>query len=165
MTATAIAIQPEQNNHLAELIAAHEERVGILRIQAARMGTDTPPHITIEIEKIIDELAHLKQASTYPVSPALMEELGPAGRSQLWMSHIMRLDADIGRVARDLRELRGHDLRELREHLDERIDELQAQLNLRLDNLIFAIGASQPAAKPARSVRPISLDRRAKAGR
>jgi hypothetical protein len=162
---TATAIQPEQNNHLAELIAAHEERVGLLRIQAARMGADTPPHITIEIEKIIDELAHLKQASSYPVSPALMEELGPAGRSQLWMSHIMRLDADIGRVARDLRELRGIDLRELREHVDKRIDDFQAQINQRFDNLVLAIAASQPAAKPARSVRPVTLDRRAKVSR
>jgi hypothetical protein len=154
------AVQAEQNNHLAELIAAHEERVGFLRIQAARQGDDAPPHVMGEIERITAELTQLKQASSYPVSASLMEELGPAGRSQLWMSHIMRLDADIGRVARDLRELRGHDLRELREHLDKRIDEVQAQLNARLDAIVLALAsAGKPDARPAR--RPIELERRA----
>lgn len=147
-----IAVQSE-HDQLAHLIAAHEERLGILRIQAARKGDDTPPEITAEIARITDELAHLKQASSYPISPALMEELGPAGRSQLWMSHIMRLDADIGRVARDLRELSAH--------IDDRFDELRNHIDGRLDTILLAMaGSTQPPLRPARQAQP--LQRRTK---
>jgi hypothetical protein len=149
------AVQPE-HNQLADLIAAHEQRLGILRIQAARKGDDTPPEITAEIARITDELAHLKQATSYPISPTLMEELGPAGRSQLWMSHIMRLDADIGRLARDLRDLSAH--------IDDRFDALRVHIDQRLDLILLAMASvSQPAIRPARPPQP--LQRRAKAGR
>lgn len=83
---------------LDELIAAHAERLRLLQIQAARQGNDTPPHILAEVERIERELAQLKQAAATVISEAIVEELGPMGRYQLWMSHIMRLDANIGRV-------------------------------------------------------------------
>src|SRR5687767_13727826 len=67
------AVQSE-HNHLSDLIAAHQQRLGILRVQAAKQGDDTPAHITAEIARIGDELRELKQAVTSPVSAALMEE-------------------------------------------------------------------------------------------
>ena len=79
------------------LIAAHVARLRQLEIQAARYGSDAPPHIVIEIERIEAELTQLRAAAATPISAELVEELGPTGRYQLWMSHIMRLDADIGR--------------------------------------------------------------------
>lgn len=85
---------------LDDLIAAHSDRLRLLQLQAARQGADTPPHIVAEIEKIERELAQLRAAAAHPVSAALVEELGPTGRYQLWMAHIMRLDANIGRVER-----------------------------------------------------------------
>jgi hypothetical protein len=83
---------------LDDLIAAHAERLRILQLQAARQGSDAPPHVIAEIERIERELAQLRAAATTTVSEAIVEELGPMGRYQLWMSHIMRLDANIGRV-------------------------------------------------------------------
>jgi hypothetical protein len=154
------AAQPEYNQ-LAELIIAHEERLGILRIQAARHGDDTPPHIVAEIARITDELSHLKQAASYPVSPALMEELGPAGRSQLWMSHIMRLDADIGRVRRAVEQLD--------EQTGARFDELRNHIDGRLDTILLTLAsAREPVQSPHQPspqlARPAPLAR-GKAGR
>lgn len=85
---------------LDELIAAHQGRLRPLQLQRARQGNDTPPHVLTEIEQIESEIVQLKQAAAVKVSDDLVEELGPTGRYQLWMSHIMRLDADIGRLAR-----------------------------------------------------------------
>jgi hypothetical protein len=95
------ATKHDQAN-LDELIRAHTDRLRILQRQQARMGDDTPPHVVTEIERIDAELAQLKQAAALPISATLVEELGPTGRYQLWMSHIMRLDSDIGRLRRDL---------------------------------------------------------------
>lgn len=83
---------------LDDLIRAHGERLGVLQLQAARFGHDAPPHIVTEIDKIERELAQLRQAAATTISDDLVEELGPTGRYQLWMSHVMRLDANIGRV-------------------------------------------------------------------
>lgn len=90
---------------LDDLIGAHSERLRLLQLQAARMGTDTPPHVVAEIERIDRELAQLRQAAATTVSEAIVEELGPMGRYQLWMSHIMRLDANIGRVEKKVDDL------------------------------------------------------------
>ena len=95
------ATQYDRQN-LDELIQAHAERLHKLQLQAARFGADAPPHIVVEIERIDAELAQLKQAAAQPISAALVEELGPLGRYQLWMAHIMRLDTDIGRLRRDV---------------------------------------------------------------
>lgn len=100
------AIKHDRTN-LDDLIQAHTERLRVLAVQAARYGNDTPPHITVEIERIEGELVQLRQAAATPISDALVEELGPTGRYQLWMSHIMRLDTDIGRVRRDLERIEG----------------------------------------------------------
>jgi hypothetical protein len=92
---------------LDDLIAAHTDRLRILQLQAAHQGGDTPPHVVTEIDRIERELAQLRQAAATVISSALVEELGPTGRYQLWMSHIMRLDTDIGRVRRDLERIEG----------------------------------------------------------
>ncbi len=100
-----MAATKHDRNNLDELITAHQQRVGFLRIQAARQGDDTPPDVLVEIDRIERELAQLRQAAAYPISEELIEELGPTGRYQLWMSHVMRLDADIGQVRRDVERL------------------------------------------------------------
>lgn len=94
-----------QRSNLAELIDAHAERLRVLELSAARQGDSTPPHVITEIERIERELAQLKQAAAMSISGDLVEELGSVGRYQLWMSHIMRLDTDIGRVRRDLEQI------------------------------------------------------------
>lgn len=91
------AIKHDRQN-LDDLIRAHTERLRVLQISAARFGDDAPPHVVTEIERIERELAQLRQAAATSISSELVEELGPTGRYQLWMSHIMRLDANIGRV-------------------------------------------------------------------
>jgi hypothetical protein len=98
------ATQPDRQN-LDDLIQAHTDRLQVLHVQAARYGDDAPPHIPIEIDRIERELAQLKAATAFPVSDALVEELGPTGRYQLWMSHIMRLDTDIGRLRRAVEQI------------------------------------------------------------
>lgn len=104
------------HNDLNELIDAHSKRLHVLRVQEARFGNDAPAHIVAEIDQIEAELAQLKAAAAQPISSQLVEELGPTGRYQLWMSHIMRLDAQIGHVRRDV------------ERLHERFDDLLAAL-------------------------------------
>jgi len=91
--------QRERSPSLGTLIAAHEGYLKQLQLQAATMGINAPPHIATEMARVGAELAQLKQAAAVPISDDLVENLGPTGRYQLWMSHIMRLDADIGRVA------------------------------------------------------------------
>lgn len=102
--------------NLDDLRAAHRARLRVLERQAAQMGNDTPPHIVTEIEEIKGKLAELtttiEAASTSGVDPELADALGPVGRYQLLMAHIMRLDADIGRTRRELKEL------------DDKLDEL-----------------------------------------
>lgn len=88
----------QDRQSLNELITAHEGYLRQVQLQYARLGANAPPHIVTEIERVEAELAQLKQAAATPISDALVEELGPSGRYQLWMSHIMRLDANIGRV-------------------------------------------------------------------
>jgi uncharacterized protein YicC (UPF0701 family) len=102
--------------NLAELIAAHEGHLRQLLLRRARQGDDTAPHVVTEIERVESELAQLKQAAATPISATLVEELGPAGRYQLWMAHIMRLDADIGRLRHDV------------ERMETKIDDLIAEV-------------------------------------
>lgn len=110
------AVERDGRTNLDELIAAHQQRLVQLAIRAAKQGDDTPPDVLIEIDRIERELAQLKQAAAYPISEDLIEELGPTGRYQLWMSHVMRLDADIGHLRRDV------------ERLHERFDDLLSAL-------------------------------------
>lgn len=117
----------QDRRSLDELIEAHSARLRVLTRQAARMGGDTPPHIVTEIEAIEGELAQLKQAAATPVSDALVEELGPTGRYQLWMSHIMRLDMDIGRLRKMVETLTGQQERDMRD-LHQRIDDMQYEV-------------------------------------
>jgi len=93
--------------NLDELIQAHAERLRRLSLQAAQRGDDTPPHITSEIERIARELAQLREAAVRPMSAELVEELGPVGRYQVFMSNIMRLDSDIGLARREIEHVRG----------------------------------------------------------
>jgi hypothetical protein len=129
------ATQPEQN-HLADLIAAHEERVGLLRIQAARQGDDTPPHVTSEITRIEGDLVQLRQTANV----ALVEELGAVGRYQIVIGHIMRLDADIGRLRRivEMQDAQS----------GARFDDLRNHIDARLDTILLAL------ARPAEPPRP-----------
>lgn len=96
----------QDRSNLNDLIEAHTERLRLLEVRAARQGQDTPADVLGEIERIERELAQLRQAAAYPVSDELIEELGPTGRYQLWMSHIMRLDGDIGHARREIEHVR-----------------------------------------------------------
>lgn len=123
------AATTDQNN-LHELITAHQKRLGLLQIKAATFGDDVPVHILGEIDDLDKTLAQLKAAAAQPISPALVEELGPTGRYQLWMANIMRLDADIGQVRREV----------------ERLHE-------RFDDLLTALAAKGIKARPRKMVR------------
>lgn len=95
----------EQQSNVSELIDAHTAYLRQMQLQHAKLGAATPAHVYTEIERVETELAQLKQAAATPVSDELVEQLGPTGRYQLWMSHIMRLDTDIGRVADQVADL------------------------------------------------------------
>ena len=94
---------------IAELRQAHEARLRFLRLRAAREGNDTPPEVLTEIEDIesrLDQLAEtLQVVAQSPVSPDIADAIGPVGRHQLTMSHIMRLDAELGGCKRELQTL------------------------------------------------------------
>lgn len=124
------AIKHDRQN-LDDLIQAHTERLRVLEVQAARFGDDAPPHIVTEIERIEAELAQLRQAAAMSISAELVEELGPAGRYQLWMSHIMRLDADMGRLRRQL------------ERIEDKIDALHEKF----DRALLALATARETRK------------------
>lgn len=113
--------------HLDELIAAHQARLRKLVVQAALHGSETPAHIRIDIERIEAELAQLKQAAATPVSDELVDAMGPTGRYQLWMSHIMRIDADIYRLGKSL------------ESAIERMNQAQARVEAKVDQLLVRL--------------------------
>lgn len=96
-------------SNLAELRHEHERRLRHLELRAARAGGDTPPDVLNEIEDIRAKLAEIDQAlgvvAAAPVSAEVADALGPAGRYQVLYSHIMRLDGDNGRLARQLEAL------------------------------------------------------------
>lgn len=50
----------EEQQHLRELIATKQHRLQVLELQAAKFGISTPPHITIEIEDLRQEIAKLE---------------------------------------------------------------------------------------------------------
>lgn len=131
----SIAPTVHEQQSLDDLIVAHLGRLRVLQRQQARMGIDTPPHIVTEIAQIDAELAQLRQAAAQPVSSALIEELGPSGRYQLWMAHIMRLDSDIGRLRREL----GADI---------------ARIEDKLDQVLIALAVKRPA--PAKRTKATS---------
>lgn len=110
--------------NLNDLIQAHAERLRVLQISAARFGDDAPPHVVTEIERIESELAQLKQAAATSISSELVEELGPTGRYQLWMSHIMRLDTDVGRLRHDM------------ERIEDKLDRLHDKFDQALLRLV-----------------------------
>jgi predicted ATPase len=61
----------EQRRHAEELLRISQRRLHKLEVQAARKGSDTPPHILTEIEDVRAEVARLEAelgASTYPPS-------------------------------------------------------------------------------------------------
>jgi phage shock protein A len=97
-----LATQQDDRASLDELIRAHEGYLQQVHLQRARLGAQAPPHLETEIARVEAELAQLRQAAAVKISSELVEELGPTGRYQLWMSHIMRLDTDIGRLRRDI---------------------------------------------------------------
>jgi hypothetical protein len=102
-------------SNLAELRREHERRLQLLGKRAAREGDDTSPAVLTEIEDIqakIAEIDHnLGVVAAAPVSSDVADALGPAGRYQVLYSHIMRLDGDIGRIARQLELLQQQVLR------------------------------------------------------
>lgn len=51
-------------NHNEDLIAAHRERLNILQVQAARYGDDVPPHILVEIKRLIATIRALDTVET-----------------------------------------------------------------------------------------------------
>lgn len=121
------ATQQDDRANLDELIRAHEGYLQQVQLQRARLGAGAPPHLETEIARVEAELAQLRQAAAVKISSELVEELGPTGRYQLWMSHIMRLDADIGRVRRMVETLVAQQERDMNA-LRDRIDEMQYEV-------------------------------------
>lgn len=109
--------------HVADLIAAHEAHLRQLYLTRAQMGVATPPHVHTEITRIERELDRLQPGP---------QPLDVMTAYRLMVAETMRLDAAIGRVQRELRDLR--------EHIDQRFDRLLAAL----------INRPQPTKPPAR---------------
>lgn len=102
-------------SNLTELRREHERRLRQLELRAAREGSDVPPQVAIEVEDIQAKIAEIDQmlgvVAAAPVSAEVADALGPAGRYQVLYSHIMRLDGDIGRLARQVEMLQQQVLR------------------------------------------------------
>jgi hypothetical protein len=109
--------------HVADLIAAHEATLRQLYLTRAQMGLHTPPHVHTEIARVERELDRLQPGP---------QPLDVMTAYRLMVAETMRLDAAIGQIRRDLRDLR--------EHIDQRFDSLLAAL----------ISRPAPAKAPAR---------------
>ena len=91
---------------VAALRQAHEARLRVLRLRAAREGAGAPPEVLTEIEDIEQTLAELdatmQTVRESPIAPDMVEALRPVERYQLLYSHIMRIDADMIHCQREL---------------------------------------------------------------
>lgn len=89
----------QEQTSIAELRQAHESRLRFLRLRAAREGNDAAPEVLTEIEDIEARLSQLAETlqtvAQSPIQPDIADAIGPVGRHQLTMSHIMRLDAEM----------------------------------------------------------------------
>lgn len=90
----------------AELRSEHEARLRVLQLRAARMGDSTPPEVLTEIDKIRAKLRDLAETlhtvAQSPIAGDIADAIGPVGRYQLTMSHIMRLDGDLSDLHKEL---------------------------------------------------------------
>lgn len=96
-----------EQQHVTDLITAHEAHLRQLYLSRAQLGIQTPPHIHTEIARIERELDRLQPGP---------QPLDVMTAYRLLVAESMRLDAAIGRVQRELRDLR--------EHMDRRLDSL-----------------------------------------
>lgn len=58
----------DEQQRALEIIGEKKRRLHLLQVQAARHGHDTPPHITIEIEDLVAEIAALQREADLAVS-------------------------------------------------------------------------------------------------
>jgi hypothetical protein len=80
--------------HIQRLIHSNQRRLSVLQEQKARMGYSTPPHITLEIEDIEQELARLRDqlqpAAPAAVAPAVAPPAvadAPAAKPNIFISY------------------------------------------------------------------------------
>lgn len=70
--------------HYAKLLKIKQARLNELETQEARYGIDTPPHIAMERVSLHEEVEMLEKAIQSPARPAISDELGAAGRFQVY---------------------------------------------------------------------------------
>jgi hypothetical protein len=116
-----------------DIIAAHQARLRQLYITRAKMGLDTPPHVRDEIEEIEDLIDGQAQAQAQPLPFDLLTFYRSV------QAELMRLDANDGRVLRELADLR--------KHIDKRFDRLLIEIRRSSEQ---AAPAAKQTPKPRR---------------
>jgi len=91
------------SDRLDAIREASEERLYQLELQAARMGTSTPPEVAIEIEDIRRKLAPVQAVTQPPVSDNTLDALNAYGRLEATMRAVLSLTADVAELKSDAR--------------------------------------------------------------
>ncbi len=70
----------EDHSRLEDIRRVRQRRLAILKHRAAAQGFNTPPEITIEIERIQRDLEMAETVITAPISQEVVEAAGPGGQ-------------------------------------------------------------------------------------
>jgi hypothetical protein len=87
----------DETQRLIQIRNAKLERLRLLEIQQARQGNDAPPHLVVEIEGLRRALGIVDAAVSSPLTPDVVDALGPSGR---YMATDTRLNAIERSIAR-----------------------------------------------------------------
>lgn len=81
----------EQYTHLLKLRAIYQQRLRILEENAATLGLEAPPSLTIQLRETRKELEHIEKVLGSPISPDLANALGTTGQYQLLLRELQLL--------------------------------------------------------------------------
>lgn len=96
-------INHDQRMRLDEIRTAHEERLAVLRVQAAREGRNTPPEIVTEIRQIEKDLRLANGIDD--ASETMLDLLGRFAQRRATDSLVLQIQADMRDLQRSMRYL------------------------------------------------------------
>lgn len=85
----------DDTERLIQVRAARLARLHLLEVQEAQRGSDTPPHITIELASLRRSLGLVDAAVASPLDDDIVEQLGASGRYRATDTRLKRLEKGI----------------------------------------------------------------------
>jgi hypothetical protein len=96
-------INHDQRMRLDEIRTAHEERLAALRVQAARLGRNTPPEVINEVRQIEKDLGLANAIDD--ASDTMLELLGRFAQRRATDGLVLEIQADMRDMQKSMRQL------------------------------------------------------------